>query len=132
MDLNQFKTDKALENSGVWLFVDDATKLLIARAGNQNYMNALKKIIDDNGLTHAAKNGKIQTEKMLDFVKQAASQTILLDWDGLTESGKTVKYSHDRAFEMFKVYPDFFTEVMRMADNIENFQSQAEEQIIKN
>lgn len=132
MDLNQYKTDKKLELAGVWLPVDDKTQLLIARAGNQNYINALKKIIDDNGLKFAASAGKISHETMLGFVKKAVSQTILLGWKGLTKAGKPVEYSAESALQMFIDFPDFFNEVLRLADNIENFQSKAEEEIIKN
>ena len=132
MDLSQYKTDRNLEEGGTWLQVDDSTKLLIARSNNQNYLNELKNIIDANGMSFAAKNGKIPPEKMLTFVKKAASKTILLGWEGLTNNGKPLKYSPEEAERLFIQLPEFFGMVFSQASEMSNFLDKAEEEAIKN
>ena len=134
MDLKKsYGTNKVLESEGVWITVDATTKLKVARAGNQAYFNALQDLVKKAGYSQfQISKGKIPNEVMADIVLQAIGQSVLVDWEGVEDEGKAVKYSHDNAYALLKKYPDFADDVMSIANNVSNFQDAVEEAEIKN
>lgn len=134
MDLKKsYGTNKVLEAEGVWITIDATTKIKVARAGNQAYFNTLQDLVKKAGFSQfQISKGKIPNEVMADIVLQAIGKAVLVDWEGVEDEGKVVKYSNDAAYKILKEYPDFADDVMAIANNVSNFQDAVEEAEIKN
>lgn len=134
MDLKKsYGINKVLEAEGVWITIDATTKIKVARAGNQSYFNTLQDLVKKAGFSQfQISKGKIPNEVMADIVLQAIGKAVLVDWEGVEDEGKVVKYTNDAAYKILKEYPDFADDVMAIANNVSNFQDAVEEAEIKN
>ena len=119
MKISAFKTDDKLETSGVWVDVADL-RLRIARMNNPQYEACFRKLSRPHVDGIAA--GLTDLTLIEDLMKQAMSQTILLDWDNLQdEDGKAIVYSKEKALELLRTVPDFYRMVLRQAQDREKY-----------
>ena len=130
------RVDKDRSEGGVW--VDYATgqvvpehtvkapanasKLFVrvARLGNPKFLEAMQ----ESGTTGAALNlarvrgGSIDPASMSDQAKKAVAATVLLDWSNLVEAdGKPITYSAGTAYRLFNDSPDFFNDIVAIAQD---------------
>jgi hypothetical protein len=137
MDIGKrFGTNPAKETEGVWLFLprdyhdDDGppARVLLARAGNRNYQKMVARLSRPH--RHELRSG---AEGVLDSViTRAMSKTILLDWENITEYGKTIVYSQEEAFRLLSKHQGFREMIADMASDIENFRDEELEEGEKN
>lgn len=128
-----YGTNKSLEKEGVWVPLDESSKIKVAREGNENYFNALQRLVKELGFSQfQISKGKIPSDVMADIVLRAMGEAILVDWEGMTDDDKPVKYSAKSSYEMLKKYPDFADDVLALAKNISLFQKEVEDAEIKN
>ena len=132
MDLRKtFKTSKQKENEGVWVNLDDSgTRLKIARAGNPNYKSAQAKKMSRYKL--AARSKTIPDSAWEEIFNELVAETILLDWDGITENGQKIPYSQDAALRAISELKDFREVVMSFADDMTNFKEEMDDDTEKN
>ena len=114
-DLSTLKTDKALENEGVWVDYLSGSRLLIARNNNSKYRAfiALKykqhrMSIDRGGLDGDKLAEKIQIEGM--------ARHVLLGWEDVAFDGKVQKYTWEIGQKALTEFPDFKSDVSTYAD----------------
>ena len=113
MDLNQLKTDQDKKNEGVWVEIDSSTELLIASNDSADYKRMLKKEL--RPYQKALQLGTLQDDIYEKVVVKCMANHILLDWKGLTDDGKPLKYSVDNAIKLLgdpqlKHFRDFISE----------------------
>jgi hypothetical protein len=133
MDLQtDYGTDNKKEIEGVWFKEEfgGETECLIARIGNPEYQKVFNRISKPQ--RRALRKGTIQDEIAETILIRTMAKTILLDWKNMKENGKVLKYSHDEAFRVLKKYRDFRDIVSDLANEIEAYRVEDEEEIVKN
>ena len=83
MKLNALRADLDKERNGTWVPYQGGIRLKLARLGNPNYREASARIIDARKVQLNTK--ELTEEQMLDVQKEAASQTVLLDWENVED-----------------------------------------------
>lgn len=129
-ELNQFKVDPSLERDGVWTNLDENAKVLIARTGNSNFQKAYRKI--PSGIRRMMENETLSDELASQTMAELMSKTILLDWDGISENGKELKYSVETAKVMLHKYPEFRSVIWDIANQFQIFHNATLEESAKN
>lgn len=131
MDLKkEFATNKQAEVDGIWEDMGGGCKVLIARIGNENYSKTFRKI--SKPYQNAIRRGTLGNEKAEELLIQAMADSIVLDWQGLEEDGKVVKYSKEECVRVLKEYKDFRDHINDLAGSIALFKLQADEESEKN
>jgi hypothetical protein len=126
-----FKTNKQKESDGVWFQIDEqGAKLKIARANNINYKAAQQKKM--SRYKHAARAKTIPDSAWEEMFNELIAETILLDWEGITENGKPLPYSTEAALQYLTDMKDFRELVMGYADDMANFKDELDEDSEKN
>ena len=124
MDFNSFKTDLGREDGGVWVDLDATARVKIARTGNSRYRDLLRAKLKPH-------RRAIQAETLSDdiadrLLAEVMAETVLLDWQGLTENGEPVAYSTAKARELLSdpALKDFRELIGQLAGDMELFREQ--------
>ncbi|VTU32279.1 hypothetical protein H4CHR_02980 [Variovorax sp. PBS-H4] len=120
-----FATDPKLELEGALLPLDSkGAKVLVARAGNDNYIRLLRKKLEAANLDLASTSKEDEAAAEALFIEVQA-QTILLGWEGLKFKGDTLPYSVENARILLSV-KDFRRKIEALSQNFDNFKAKAE------
>lgn len=131
MDISKkFGTSEKLENEGVWVDLGDGAQILVARAGNKENRELIKRLIAPHKVQ--LRHNKLPDEVLTKLTIEAMSTTILLDWKGIEENGKTVAYNRDNAIRLLTDYKDFRDQVSGFSNEMELFQAEEKAAITKN
>jgi hypothetical protein len=132
MDLNEFKTDDGLEVDGVWVDLGDSdkTQLLIARIGNPQFNRVLRAKMKP--FRNLIQRDKLPVETQETMLTETMADTILLDWKNLKLDGKVIKFSKAKALELMTSLKDFRELVTEIANSMETFRLDEEEEDTKN
>jgi len=123
---SQFDVNQNLETEGVWENLGDGAWLLVARAGNDNFNNEYNKI--PRTVRRKIENPPKGSEHMRDEkICELMAKTILLDWRGLADEGKEVKYSQENAKKLLVKYPEFRDFVFQLSNDPNRFLQEGEE-----
>ncbi len=115
----EFATDEKSELEGIWEDVGEGAKVLVARVGNKDYTERFKRL--GKGLQRQLDRGTLPEDKQAAILISILADTILLDWSGFADEGKSIQYSKDNAKTMLKKYPDFRQFVWEVANDAENY-----------
>lgn len=124
-----YETDETKENEGTWVEIGDA-KFLVARSGNRKYVKMLTKLVEKNQRVLDRKDeaaDKLSDQIMVDVM----AETILLGWEGVTQGGQDWPYSVGNAKAALAV-KDFRREIMKIADDAEEYKAKQVEETEKN
>lgn len=128
MDIfDNFATDEKKELEGAWFPLSKSARVLIARAGNENYVHVLRKKLEASGIDLGGTTKEDEQAAEIVFVDVMAN-TILLGWEGLTFKGEPLPYSIENARKLLAV-KDFRKKVSGFADNFEAFKAKAEKDL---
>lgn len=119
MDINKYRTDKKLEESGTWVPFDDA-QFLIARFGNHRFQErfaALKKQY----------KGKLSETQQQEILIEAMAETIFLSVKNATDQGKPIKDTFENRKAILRVR-DISDFIINEAQNFENFKIKQDEE----
>lgn len=125
-----FGTDKTAEVEGVWQDIGDGVELLIARIGNPEYQKEFQRISKPH--RRAIRRGHLSDSVAEKLLIKAMAKCILLDWKGLQEDGKDLPYSYDNAVRILTEYRDLRDYVSDIANEIETFKLEEDEEAEKN
>lgn len=130
MEVGELFANPDLEKEGVWVDYRGGVSLKIARLGNPNF----SRVYDAKLKPHRRKQraGTLGTDVETRILCEVLSETVLLDWEGLSRGGKSLKYTSREAFALLHAYRDFRDEVVEYASNEEVFHKQDEEEAAKN
>jgi len=96
-NLNSIKTDLEKMVKGVWTpFIEDI-ELCIASVNSPLYKDARKRALQP--YLRQIRLGTLDTDKVLDIIKPAVAEHLLLDWKNIEENGKKIPYSKAKAIE---------------------------------
>lgn len=125
-----YATDKVKELEGVWEEVEDGAELLIARIGNDNYQREYNSI--PRAVRKQIEDRSINSDRAVKYMARILASTILLDWKGIGEVGKVVKYSRKVAEEYLIKYPGFMDLVLECGNEQRRFSDLSMENDVKN
>jgi hypothetical protein len=131
MDLSQtFATDVKLETEGVWKDLGEGAELKVARIGNPAYNKEMQRLMKP--YKHLVSRGALSEDVAQKILIEAMAKTILVDWKGLKDGGKVIKYSTKAAIDMLTKYKDFRDLISTLAGEMTTFKVEADEAIEKN
>jgi len=123
MDLKKkYTVDKNAIENGRWMPLGDA-KFNLARLGNTNYKREYRRIIEEyEPKLQGVPDDEVEEHPLnIEANCKVLAKTVLLDWKGVTEDGQEVAYSEEKAFEYLQELEDFRTDIIRMANDRDNF-----------
>ncbi len=131
-DLKEFTTDEVKELEGVWVYFDteETQGVLVARAWNENFMKAFRKF--PRGFQSRARMGTLDTKTDRRVWHKLLSETVLLDWKGISDEGKIIKYDTKAAAEKLSKYKGFATFVWEAASEEQLYHDEQTEEDEKN
>lgn len=129
-DLKAYATDKTREIEGSWEEIAEGTRLLVARVNNPEYLKRYRRI--PRAIRQQIQNGLMGDEQTDAVICRMLADTILLDWEGLSDEGRTLSYSKEKAYEMLRKYPDFRELVWGMANDMSRFKAEDAKETEKN
>jgi hypothetical protein len=113
-----FQTSTEFETSGITLDFGGAGKVKIARAGgaNQRYKKRMQQLTKPH--RRAIQLGTLDDKVFDDIVTEAYIDTIILGWEGITDrDGKDIAFNKQNAMKLFADLPDFFSLIVKSAEN---------------
>lgn len=118
----QFGTDKKKEVEGVWFDITDDIKMLLARYGNPRFKQLVQKF--NKPIRSKLRTGTATTEEVNKVLAKAMSQSVVLDWKGVTdESGNVVEYSPEAAYKYLIELPDLMEYLAELSGGLEEYRS---------
>jgi hypothetical protein len=123
MELNDFKTDRDIENAGVWKPCGNG-RILITSNSSESFRKAMKKIFGPREIELTL--GTLPDEEANNLMMQAEAEGLVLNWENMTEDGKIIDYTPETCVRIFKAAPRFRQFVQRESNNIENFRAKKE------
>jgi len=121
MDISKLTMDESAERV---LYVGDFY-VDVAPMGCRAYDEKIKELTKP--LRRKRKGGRITESEMEVFIRTAIACVILTGWDGLSEGGKPVPYSVEKAENMFTENYQFYKRILDIAGEIAAERSGADE-----
>ena len=128
MEITQLKINSEKSADGVWVDLDETTKILVARIGNPKYNKVFtslsardKQMIAANTLSDTTAS-KIMNENI--------ANNIILDWVGLTNDGKKWPCTLENKMEILtnEDYIQLREIIMTSANNFELFRADVQKE----
>lgn len=131
MRISRFRTDRSAETNGVWVDAGEGLHLLIARAGNPRFQDAMRRL--GHPLLPQIKTGTISEETSEGVLCRALAETILLNWKNLQDDdGKDIPYSVEKATQLLLEVRDFRSIVIELSQNVNLFRNEQTREILGN
>jgi hypothetical protein len=131
MDLKKnYATDKEAEISGIDKDFGDGCFIKIARIGNAEYKKYFQKITKP--YQKAIRRGVLSDEIADKLLIDALANRIVLGWSGMTEDDKPIAYSVENCIRILTEYPDLKDQIQEIANEMESFKTEDDEEIEKN
>lgn len=127
MDIKELLTDQVKEEEGVWVDIDIDAQIKVARLFNDRFTRMMAAARRPYG--RKVEQDTTLQEKLL---VEVMAECILLDWKGLTEDGKELKFSKKRGLELMQQSRDFRNIVTQAATDAANFHADEVEEDAKN
>jgi len=126
MDIKkEYGTSKEKEREGFWSDFGEGCQVKIARMGNPDYQKTFQKLSRPH--QKAIRRGSLNHEVAEKLLVEAMAQAIVLDWEGLKEDGKDIKYSKEEAVRVLTTYKDFRDQISEIANDMESFKAAEDE-----
>ena len=123
---NEFATDTAAEEKGVWCPYAEGVEFLIARSTNKHYQRALTKAYEKNKRVLDGK-GDASENMSEEIMIGVTARTILLGWKGVVWKGEELEYSLENA-RMLLAVRDFRRWVMARAEDVDSYKVAKDEE----
>jgi len=125
-----FKTDENLETAGVWQDLGDGIRAKVARFNNTNHKRVMEGLMKP--YQHAMRRGTLAEDVAEKILVQGMARAILLDWEGLEEDEKPVKYSTKNAERIMLEFKDFRDLIHGISTTMELYKIQEDAETEKN
>lgn len=125
-----YAVDETKETEGTWQDIGDGISVLVARIGNPKYQKLLNNFLKPH--RRAVRRGTIADEILENIITKTMASTILLGWKGLEEDGQEILYSQTESLRVLTDYKDFRDIVSELANEIEAFRVEEDEEAAKN
>lgn len=131
MDLRKtFDTDSKLEVEGVWHDIGEGASVKVARDVNPAYAQTLSQLSKPYALQ--MRQGTMDDKVANEILCRAMAKTILVDWKGMTEDGKTLPYSEEAAFRLLVELNDFRALISTLSTQASSYRKAEKDKTAKN
>lgn len=130
MKIEDFKTDEKKEQEGVWVDLDENSRVLIARIGNDHYNEILRK--KAKPYRAAIRSNSLKDTILKKLMIEVIAESVLLNWEGITEKGEVIPYSRENAIRLLTTYKEFLNLITNIAEESELFKIYDQEEGVKN
>lgn len=137
MEISNFKRDTDAIETGKW--VDGIPgmgelRLKVRGIGSRLYLSRVAALSRQRPREDRNADNSLKPDVAIEISGRAVYETILLDWDGLTDGGDPVKYSKDLALEWCTNpdYRPFLDAVFWAAQVVERGEASVREELAKN
>ena len=130
MDIkSSFSTDSKKEVEGVWVNLDENSRIKIAKLGSREFQRVFNEI--SRPYRTAIRNKTLDNKTSEEILIKTFARAILVDWEGIKEGDQEVPYSHEKAEEYLRIsaFRDFVTSC---ANDFTLFKEQEDKQDEKN
>lgn len=134
----QFKTDKNLENEGVYLDYgmnsqDKPIRIRIARAGGANQAFARAYEQKTKPYRRQIQTDTLDPKVAERIILEVYAETVVLGWEGVEdENGDELPFNRDNCVKLFTDLPDLFADLQKTSQNIAVFRAEVREADAKN
>lgn len=127
MDLGkQFATDRTLELEGTWVDIGEGGRIKVARSQNELHRKVLERL--RKPYRSIVMSGReLPTEVVDKITIESIAEAILLDWENISDEGRSLPFTRANSKTMLTKYPDFRDVVAYLASQAETFRKQAVE-----
>lgn len=136
LDLETLAVDPKKARDGTWVNAYGA-KFKVARFNNRAAESARASALADFYQKLSERDGaKVDPhdeEKLQDIQARIMADHVLVDWKGIAQNGKELKYSAATAYKILRdeKYQDLFNLIVRESLKYENFSAAADKEIVK-
>lgn len=103
----RYKTDKTLEENGVWVDLGEDVHVLVGRLTSKRTREVRRRLMRPY---ESMREVPPELEDKINI--QVMAEAVLLDWRGITdEEEKAIPYSREAAIKLLSDFPDFRDEV---------------------
>ena len=121
-DISKDKRDRKAESDGKWMPYGKGCSFLVARNNNSGYKGFISKALRDNADILESKTDLELAESISDdAMLQGAAEFLVLDWKGVTDNGKPVKYSVKKAKEILEEHDDLARKIVSFSTSRDNY-----------
>lgn len=127
--IGNFALDKTAEREGIWVDVGaEGLALKVARISSPDFEAHIRRTNTQKGTMSRFRQQIIarDDDSMLEeAIMTGVSKHILLGWRNLTEEDGTtpIEYSHEKALELFKNYPEFYRMVLEYSAEYDGYRN---------
>lgn len=126
---DRYKTDKSLEEQGVWVALGDGIEIKVARMSSER-SQAVRRRLEK---PYAKIRNNLPEDIVEKLIIQQLAEAVLLDWKGVDgEDGKPLECSIPNKVKVLTEYKDFTNDVITCSAEKETFKAQATEEVAKN
>jgi len=123
MDIRKlFGSNKAKESDGAWVPIGGGIEIKVKRAGQANKEFAAEQMKMLKPFSKQIAMNTIDMDVLRQINAKLFAKHIIVDWRGVSEGGKSVKFSKEKFLEYANEMPDFFSDVFAAATELQNFQ----------
>jgi len=123
-------TDRNLEQEGVEVQIGEDAFITVRRSNNDKFKKLLIRLRKPH--EQRIQRGTMDQKVLDGLTRKAVAQEVLIDWRGIKDEGKVIKYSPEAAEALMKKYEDFQEDVLTAANTRETFRKEIEEENAKN
>lgn len=128
--LQRYKTDKNLEENGVWVDFGDV-RVKIARITSKRSRDVRRQL--ERKYARKFRGQDIPHDVMEKILIEQLAQAVVMDWKGVTDaSGREIPFNTEAARSIFTEFPDFREDVASAALMKETFLEEAREEELGN
>lgn len=124
MDLKQMKVSDSLSQDGVWVDLDETSKVKLARFGNAKFKSRLRALMSP--YKRMIDNDTMSDVKADELLVIALAETVVLDWKGLSLDGKEISYSVGTVMKILSdpAFIDFREMIVSMSRDMELYREE--------
>lgn len=119
-DIRDFKLDPSAKSEGVWVDFGGGAAFKLASFDNPAFTEAFRKAIKP----YQDLGRKVPEDEQIEIMCQAMADHIVLDWRGVYDGDKELKYSRDAAYRLLKELEWIRNRIINEARDLENFKAQ--------
>jgi hypothetical protein len=123
MDIRKlFGSNKAKESEGAWVPIGGGIEVKVKRAGQANKEFAAEQMKMLKPFSKQIAMNTMDMDVLRQINAKLFAKHIIVDWKGVSEAGKPVKFSKEKFLEYANEMPDFFSDIFAAATELQNFQ----------
>lgn len=131
MDFNEFATDTSSEENGKWFNLSETARIKLRSFQSEKSQKVREQLEEPYLALKRSGKGIPQGDQEKLLIKQMA-YAIVVDWEGMKDSGKEAPFSASKAEEMLTKHREFRNLIARLVTDDDAFKASLKEESEKN